>query len=464
MKKFFTILVAILVTATVFSQTPEKMSYQAVIRDGSNNLVGNTTIGMRISILQGSESGTVVYAETQAPTTNVNGLVSMEIGGGDGFSGINWGNGIYFIKTETDPTGGNNYTITGTSQILSVPYALYAKTAETLSPGTYPGQMLYWNGTAWDFVQVPANSEGATLTLINGTPTWTGGGAMSTAPDAPIIGIATAGNAQASVLFTAPASNGGSPITSYTATSNPGNITGTVTQAGSGTITVAGLTNGTAYTFTVTATNAIGTSAPSAPSNSVTPTGLGTDVINPITGEVWMDRNLGATQVADSSRDEAAYGDLYQWGRGTDGHQIRTSSITTTLSSTDDPGHGDYIIPPIDPYDWRSPQNNDLWQGVNGVNNPCPAGYRIPTLVELNAERESWSSSNAAGAYASPLKFTVAGYRYGFAGLHEVGLYGGYWTSTAEGNFTRMMLITPDFAFMGCDLRSYGYSVRCIKD
>ena len=94
---------------------------------------------------------------------------------------------------------------------------------------------------------------------------------QETSPDAPIIGTATLGNAQATVPFTAPSSDGGSPITSYTATSSPGGITGTLSQSGSGSITVSGLTNATAYTFTVTATNAIGTSLASAASNSVTP-------------------------------------------------------------------------------------------------------------------------------------------------------------------------------------------------
>jgi hypothetical protein len=106
------------------------MSYQAVIRDNSNALVTNQIVGMQISILQGSANGTAVYAETQTPTTNTNGLVSIEIGGGTvvsgNFSTIDWANGPYFMKTETDPAGGTNYTITGTSQLLSVPYAMYA--------------------------------------------------------------------------------------------------------------------------------------------------------------------------------------------------------------------------------------------------------------------------------------------------------------------------------------------------
>jgi hypothetical protein len=144
MKKIFTICAAFCITASIFAQAPEKMSYQAVIRDGSNALVASSSVGMQISILQGSLSGTAVYVETQTPTSNTNGLVSLEIGNGTTISGnfttIDWANGPYFIKTETDPTGGTNYTITGTSQLLSVPYALHAKNSDgwtTLNDSTY---------------------------------------------------------------------------------------------------------------------------------------------------------------------------------------------------------------------------------------------------------------------------------------------------------------------------------------
>src|SRR5690554_3247717 len=137
MKNLWTIAAALIMTASVWAQAPEKMSYQAVVRDASDALLGSTSVGMQISILQGSPSGTSVYKERQFPNTNANGLVSIEIGTGTVVSGdfttIDWSNGPYFIKTETDPTGGANYTITGTSQLMSVPYALHAKTAETVT-------------------------------------------------------------------------------------------------------------------------------------------------------------------------------------------------------------------------------------------------------------------------------------------------------------------------------------------
>lgn len=127
------IMLAALPFSFVFGQSPEKMSFQAVIRNSNNNLVVNSSVGMKISILQGSSTGTEVYSETHSATTNANGLVSVEIGGGSNpvgsISTINWSSGPYFIKTETDPAGGTSYSITSTTQFLSVPFALYAKSS-----------------------------------------------------------------------------------------------------------------------------------------------------------------------------------------------------------------------------------------------------------------------------------------------------------------------------------------------
>jgi hypothetical protein len=132
----YTAVGALLLTLSSFAQAPEQMSYQAVIRGANNALVTNQQVGMQISILQGS---TAVYEETQTPTSNTNGLVSLEIGTGTvtsgSFTAIDWSADTYFIKTETDPTGGTTYTITGTSQLLSVPFALYAKTSGSATPG-----------------------------------------------------------------------------------------------------------------------------------------------------------------------------------------------------------------------------------------------------------------------------------------------------------------------------------------
>ena len=138
MKKTYTLLLFLLATVSILAQVPEKMSYQAVLRDAANTLLTNQEVGMQISILQTTITGTAVYIETQTATTNINGLVSIAIGSGvssDDFSAIDWSAGPYFIKTATDPSGGSSYSITGTSQLMSVPFAMYAKTSGSAIPG-----------------------------------------------------------------------------------------------------------------------------------------------------------------------------------------------------------------------------------------------------------------------------------------------------------------------------------------
>ena len=178
-----------------------------------------------------------------------------------------------------------------------------------------------------------------------------------------------------------------------------------------------------------------------------------------------MDRNLGASRIAIDSTDAVAYGDLYQWGRAADGHQRRNSATTGTLSTSDTPGHGDFITTNSSPYDWRSPQNDNLWQGLSGINNPCPSGYRLPTAAEWEAERTSWTSNNAAGAYNSPLRLPVAGFRGSSNGaLYGVGSYGAYWSSTIDGPNSRFLNFGSSYALMGSYFRAFGFSVRCLKD
>ena len=140
MKKLSIIVATLFLTISLFSQSPQKISYQAIVRNASGKLVQNSSIGIRISILQGSASGTVVYSETHNASTNANGLVSVEIGGGTStgnFSDVNWATGTFFLKTETDPAGSTNYSITGVSQLLSVPYSLYSQVAGNGFSGDY---------------------------------------------------------------------------------------------------------------------------------------------------------------------------------------------------------------------------------------------------------------------------------------------------------------------------------------
>lgn len=183
-------------------------------------------------------------------------------------------------------------------------------------------------------------------------------------------------------------------------------------------------------------------------------------VTNPTTNKTWMDRNLGASQVATSSTDVNSYGDLYQWGRFGDGHQCRNSTPTSATSSIDNPTNNNFILAS----NWRNPANDNLWQGINGINNPCPIAYRLPTNAELDAERLSWSSNNSLGAISSQLRLPLPGDRYRSNGLlYNVGGGGFYWSSTITGSGS-IYLVFNNTATMGGNERGFGYSVRCIKD
>ena len=197
--------------------------------------------------------------------------------------------------------------------------------------------------------------------------------------------------------------------------------------------------------------------------------------VRSLTGRIWMDRNLGAEQVATSSTDALAFGDLYQWGRGADGHQCRDSGTRTTLSSSDQPGHPDFIIVPntSSTEDWRNPQKNTLWQGIDGINNPCPTGFRIPTDEEFRAERLLWvGGSNSTAAFNSVLKLPLAGFRERTTGVISLTAqdfpYGFIWTSQVGGggssNDAVAFAYFQNNAFENPYARGRGYSVRCIKN
>ena len=141
MKRILTLILIVFCAATLFAQAPEKFSYQSVVRNATNQLVTNAPVSVRVSILQGNADGEALYVETHTAVTNANGLLTLEIGGGKAeqgaFDRIDWASGPFFLKTETDPNGGENYSITVTQQLLSVPYALYAKEAANGFSGDY---------------------------------------------------------------------------------------------------------------------------------------------------------------------------------------------------------------------------------------------------------------------------------------------------------------------------------------
>ncbi|MEY5049805.1 MAG: hypothetical protein RLZZ175_3164 [Bacteroidota bacterium] len=322
------------------------------------------------------------------------------------------------------------------------------------------------NGTSW-FV-ISDGNNGAITALTCGSATNNGtltenAAASGASSDVPYTGGNGGTHSGQTVTSTG--------VTGLTATLSAGslasgsgsltyNITGT--PASSGTATFALSIGGQTCSLTRT----VDAAAPTCPIVTTI-----VDVTNPYTGKTWMDRNLGATRAATSSTDADAYGDLYQWGRAGDGHQCRNSSTTSTLSTTDTPGNSLFITNITSPSDWRSTQNDNLWQGVNGTNNPCPTGYRLPTETELNNERLSWvqapisSTNTSTGAFASSLKLPVAGIRfYSDGSVINVATFGNYWSSNVSSTKARNLSFGSSVAVMRSDPRADGRSVRCIKN
>lgn len=187
--------------------------------------------------------------------------------------------------------------------------------------------------------------------------------------------------------------------------------------------------------------------------------------VKSLTGKIWMDRNLGASQVATSSRDKASFGDLYQWGRSSDGHQKRTSYTTKKRAKSAILNNNQFVVATKFPTDWLKSQNADLWQGPTGINNPCPAGFRLPTAEEFDEEIATWKTKNASGAFLSPLKLPLTGYRTNSDGkVTDSGYNGDYWTSTTSESYSKGLYFDENSAATDAGGRGVGVAVRCIKN
>ena len=465
MKKISTLLFASFFAVLSYAQTniPQLVSFSAVVRDVNNQPLVNTPVSIRLTFKEGGQTGPLVYCALQQTTTNQNGFMSLQLNrdvlgtGCNGapstaFQNIPWENGGFWMEVEYQTVPGSPFVNLGQLELASSFYAFAAGTAERVAgfdlTGANDGDVLAYNITTQQWEAVPP----------------TGG---ATGPQGP-IGLT---GPQGPIGLTGPQGPIGlTGATGPAGTFPAGTVAGQMNYwNGTTWVTVAPGTTGQNLTYC----NGVPTwgpcpTTPSFPAGTVNCASGATAVVNvtnPTTGKIWMDRNLGAAQVATSSTDVNSYGDLYQWGRRADGHQCRTSPTTATLSSIDQPANGNFITISSGNYDWRNPQNNNLWQGVNGVNNPCPSTYRLPTDAELEAERASWSANTSVGAFASPLKLPVAGYRdYSDGSLGNGGNSGYYCSSTVSGTFSRNLFFGFSDAYMYDGARAAGFTVRCLKD
>lgn len=324
--------------------------------------------------------------------------------------------------------------------------------------------------------------------VFNGI-TWvnsTGVANYVTVPSVPLNVVATVmGYTSASVSFSTPESNGGSTITGYTISSIPAGISLTTTNTS---VLISGLNSGTTYSFSVIANNSVGNSISALSSSISLPAISGSAIcdgsvysdyveLTSSTGKIWMDRNLGASRVPISSSDYYAYGCLYQWGRGNDGHaSINWNSSTSgtpvnapiaTLSSTYITNTSNFIFSTSSPYDWLSYQNSSLWQYNTDTNNPCPNGFRLPTAAEFAIEFSVYNITNANTAFTngpgSGFKFLTTGSRLGTDGsLIDLGSKGNYWTQTINNTYATAISLDNSISTIYSN-RTNGLSVRCIK-
>jgi len=491
-KKILTFISAVVLSASLWAQVPNKMSFQTVVRNNLGKLVSNKTIGVRLSILQTTSTGTAVYVETHSKTSNVNGLLTLEVGTGTvstgTFATINWSQGPYFLKTEMDVNGGTNYSISGVTEFVSVPYAKMADNAnsvKSLSNGANVGDMNYWNGTTW----VPLNKgvQGQTLTFCDGKPTWAIGGicpgtisalnCSSAINNGTLTATKVANNATSVVTYTAGNAGpySGQVVTStgvsgLTATLQAGNFTN---GSGSLTYTISGTpsTSGTAtfalniggktcvLLITVNQLGSYGPNITDVDGNTYKTVFIGT--------QQWMADNLKTAKYNDGTGIPNVPNDI-QWSNLTTGAWSYYNNDAVNNAK-----YGKL-------YNWYA-----VSLSTNGNKNVCPTGWHVPTDAEwtiltdylggLNVAggkmkevgTTSWISPNVDATNTSLFTGLPGGYRDYVGYYKQIGNNGVWWSTTDFSESTawyRILNSSSGNANRDLPFKKDGLAVRCLRD
>jgi uncharacterized protein (TIGR02145 family) len=450
MKNLLTLILINSFAFIALAQAPQKFSYQSVIRNAGNQLVTNQNVGVKISILQGSATGSMVYAETHSPLANANGLATLEIGGGTVLSGnfanINWASGPFFVKTETDVNGGSNYTITNTTQLLSVPYALYAATAGNNTPGpqgpTGQNGLNCWdlNGNGLNDLTEDVNNDGTWNVLDCRGPQ---GPAGNSASDDQNLSVSANGDTlflQNGGFVIIPgisaANNGGGSQTGITAHScgatnvhNPDKTYGTMTDQ-----------QGNVYKTIV-----IGTQEWMAENLKTTFYRNG-DAIANVTDDVqWSGLTTGAwSYYNNDSQYDCPYGKLYNWYAVTDPRNVCPTGwhVPTDAESS-------ILINYLDP------------NAAGGDNFNIASGKMKSTGIQY------WISPNVAADNSSGFSGLPSGGRYDDGSFNYFGGSGISWSTTETVTnlaWVRYLRYYDSAANRGTWTKLGGFSVRCLRD
>jgi uncharacterized protein (TIGR02145 family) len=471
MKKIFILsLITIVFIGNVISQAPNLMSYQAVIWDASGNVVSEKMVSIKISILQGSVTGTSVYSETHRLQTNINGLVSLMIGGGTNLSGkisgINWVGGSYFLKTETDPTGGNSYTIIGTTQLVSVPYSMFSGLADNISTKNtgLPGQTL------------TIDKDGKLIWVGTNIPTVVTGGVTSiTQTDSKVSGIVT--------------SDGGSTITTrgfvWSTNPNPTITLSTKTSDGTGVGTysssITGLNPNTKYYIRAYASNSAGTGYGDVVEFiTISLTGIGSPcpgipTVKDIDGNIYNTVQIGSQCWLKENLRVTKFNDGTEIKLDTTGGV--TGGVNSTWGNTEKGKRSIYgnDIKNLDKYGF-------LYNWIAVIKGICPSGWDVPGVGDFYNLRNflgnsvggklksitGWESPNYGATNESGFTALPGGSRDQngpFGGINTSALF---WTSDESNspryvNFAEIYNTSREMALGGLVLVPTGFSVRCIK-